>query len=133
MIGRPYAQLFADGDARGSTPQQSLDFARTHGHCRSEHRRRRPDGSHFIAECTLDTVRSESGDILGLVEVFKDITDQKARQSEPYDRATRDTLTKLPNRSPFLDVGAQEFERARRFDEQIGRAQVRTPVHNATL
>src|SRR3546814_7695958 len=44
MIGRPYAQLFADGDARGSTPQQSLDFARTHGHCRSEHRRRRPDG-----------------------------------------------------------------------------------------
>src|SRR3546814_5404932 len=47
-----------------------------------------------------------------------DITDQKARQSELYERATRDTLTKLLNRSHFLDVGAQEFERARRFAER---------------
>src|SRR3546814_17684321 len=107
MIGRPYAQLFADGDARGSTPQQSLDFARTHGHCRSEHRRRRPDGSHFIAECTLDTVRSESGEILGLVEVFQDITDQQARPSDPYARATRATLTQLLTRHHFLDLGAR--------------------------
>src|SRR3546814_12290800 len=48
-----------------------------------------------------------------------DITDQKARQSELYERATRDTLTKLLNRSHFLDVGAQEFERARRFAEPL--------------
>src|SRR3546814_2825078 len=107
MIGRPYAQLFADGDARGSTPQQSLDFARTHGHCRSEHRRRRPDGSHFIAECTLDTVRSASGEIPGLVEVFQDITDQKARQSELYERATRDTLTKLRSEEHTLNSSHQ--------------------------
>lgn len=119
IIGRPYARLFVEGDTRGSTPQQSLDFARTHGHCRSERRRRRPDGSHFIAECTLDVVRGEGGEILGLVEVFQDITEQKTRQSELYERATRDALTKLFNRSHFLDIGAQEFERARRFAEPL--------------
>src|SRR3546814_13416885 len=65
MIGRPYAPLFADGDARGSTPQQSLDFARTHGHCRSEHRRPRPDGSHLIPECPLDPRRNRTTDVQG--------------------------------------------------------------------
>lgn len=119
MLGRPYAQLFVDGGIVGSTPQQALDFARTHGHCRSEHRRRRPDGSHFIAECTLDAVRGAGGEIFGLVEVFQDVTEQKARQSELYERATRDALTKLFNRSHFLDIGAQEFERARRFAEPL--------------
>ncbi|HET8882089.1 MAG TPA: sensor domain-containing diguanylate cyclase [Solimonas sp.] len=119
ILGWPYAQMFVDDGARDNAPQQALDFARTHGHCRSEHRRRRPDGSHFIAECTLDVVRGEGGEIIGIVEVFQDITEQKARQSELYERATRDTLTRLFNRSHFLDIGTQEFERARRFAEPL--------------
>jgi len=119
ILGRPYAQMFVDDGVRDNAPQHSFDFARTHGHCRSEHRRRRPDGSHFIAECTLDVVRSEGGEILGLVEVFQDITEQKARQSELYERATRDALTQTFNRSHFLDIGMQELERARRFAEPL--------------
>ncbi|NGY06394.1 sensor domain-containing diguanylate cyclase [Solimonas terrae] len=119
IVGRPYAQMFVNDGARDNAPQQSLDFARTHGHCRSEHRRRRPDGSHFLAECTLDVVRGAGGEIFGIVEVFQDITEQKARQSELYERATRDSLTRLFNRSHFLDIGAQEFERARRFAEPL--------------
>jgi diguanylate cyclase (GGDEF)-like protein/PAS domain S-box-containing protein len=119
IIGRPYADLFVHEGGRDNTLQQTLEFARAHGHCRGEYRRRRADGSQFIVDATLDVVRTSGGEIAGLVEVFHDITEQKARHSELYERATRDALTGLFNRSHFLEIGAQEFERARRFAEPL--------------
>lgn len=118
ILGRPYARLFA-GDVAAELPRQTLDLARLHGHCRSEQRRRRPDGSQFVADCAIDVVRSESGEMIGFVEVFQDVTEQKAQQTELYERATRDALTRVCNRSHFLEIGAQELERARRFAEPL--------------
>ncbi|NKF21033.1 sensor domain-containing diguanylate cyclase [Solimonas marina] len=125
IVGRPYADLFPSDvatptpAASGTTPQQALDFARTHGHLRGESRRRRPDASQFIVDASLDVVRTGGGEIHGFVEVFHDITEQKMRQSELYERATRDGLTQLVNRTHFIDIGRQEFERARRFAEPL--------------
>ncbi|MGH8444074.1 MAG: diguanylate cyclase [Solimonas sp.] len=119
IVGRPYTHLFAEEAQREGAPRRVLDFARAHGHCRDEQHRRRPDGSQFIADCTLDALRGDNGELIGFVEVFHDISEQKARQTELYERATRDTLTQACNRSHFLEVGAQELERARRFAEPL--------------
>lgn len=120
VIGRPYERLLADtGPQREATARRVLDFARAHGHCRDEQRRRRPDGSVFIVDCTLDAVRGDNGELIGFVEVFHDVTEQKARQNELYERATRDTLTQVFNRSHFIEVAVQEVERARRFAEPL--------------
>ncbi|WP_028081178.1 sensor domain-containing diguanylate cyclase [Solimonas soli] len=119
VIGRPYAQLFGEAEQHEGVPRRTLDFVRANGHCREEQRRRRQDGRALIVDCTLDALRSDSGELLGFVEVFHDITDQKARQRELYERATRDQLTQVYNRSHFLEVGAQELERARRFAEPL--------------
>jgi diguanylate cyclase (GGDEF)-like protein/PAS domain S-box-containing protein len=119
VVGRPYAHLFADAAQKDGAPRRALDFARANGHCRDEQRRRRHDGSELVVDCTLDALRGENGELIGFVEVFHDITEQKARQSELYERATRDALTQVFNRSHFLEVGAQELERARRFSEPL--------------
>ncbi|WP_020647984.1 sensor domain-containing diguanylate cyclase [Solimonas variicoloris] len=120
VIGRPYEELLAEpGPQREANARRALDFARAHGHCRDEQRRRRPDGSVLIVDCTLDAVRGDNGELVGFVEVFHDITEQKERQNELYERATRDTLTQVFNRSHFVEVAAQEVERARRFAEPL--------------
>jgi len=119
VVGRPYTQLFGATEQREGLPRRTLDFVRANGHCREEQRRRRQDGSEMIVDCTLDALRSDSGELLGYVEVFHDITEQKTRQRELYERATRDQLTQVYNRSHFIEIGTQELERARRFAEPL--------------
>lgn len=118
VIGQPFSSLFGDEQQREGVPQKTLDFVRANRHCRDEQRRRRRGGD-FIAQCTIDALRAESGELLGFVEVFQDITEQKQRENKLYERATRDPLTGLFNRGHFSELAMQEIERARRFAEPL--------------
>ena len=118
MFDQPYASLFG-GDQAAQAAQKTLSFARQNRHCRDEHERRRKERGPFYADCTLDAVRSESGEIMGYVEVFHDITEQKEREQKLYRQATRDALTGIYNRGHFTELALQEVERARRFSEPL--------------
>ncbi len=118
VVGQPFATLFDDAQKREGAPQKTLEFVRANRHCRDEQRRRRRNGE-FMAQCTLDALRSESGELLGFVEVFQDITEQKQREDKLYQRATRDTMTGAFNRGHFTELAVQEIERARRFAEPL--------------
>ncbi|HUP91194.1 MAG TPA: sensor domain-containing diguanylate cyclase [Solimonas sp.] len=119
VIGHPYASLFSEAALRDGAAAKTLNFARSNRHCRDEHKRRRKNGEEFLAECTLDAVRDVDGRILGFVEVFHDVTEQKRREERLYQRATRDPLTGLYNRGHFTELATQELERARRFSEPL--------------
>lgn len=118
VVGQPFAAVFPEAAVRAGAPQKALEFVRTNRHSRDQQLRRSRVGE-FVAQCTLDAVRSESGELLGFVEVFMDISEQKQREERLHQRATRDSLTGAFNRGHFTETAAQEMERARRFSEPL--------------
>lgn len=119
IVGQPYARLFTEFAQRDGSPNKSLSFARENRHCRSEYVRIHKSGREYNVEATLDAMRSENGEIMGFVEVFHDITDQKQREEKLYRQATRDVMTGVYNRGHFTELATQEVERARRFSEPL--------------
>lgn len=119
VIGRPLSVLFAETQQQQGVPQRMLEIVRTQGHRREEQSRRRHDGGMFLALCTLDAVRAASGELLGFVEVFQDVTEQRQREEALQHRATRDALTGIFNRGHFVELAGQEIERAQRFAEPL--------------
>ena len=59
------------------------------------------DGRHIAVEDTAAPIRLASGDILGAVAVFRDVTHQRALSSQLSWHATHDVLTGLCNRREF--------------------------------
>ena len=117
--GIPFAQLFAEESRREAVPEKTLQFVRANRHAREEHTRLRKNGESFTALITMDVVRAPSGELLGFVEVFQDITELKRREQALYSRATKDALTGLFNRGHFTETAVLEIERARRFSEPL--------------
>lgn len=117
--GVPFSRLFTDALRTEGTPEKTIQFVRTNRHARQEQNRVRKNGETFVAMSTMDVVRSESGELLGFVEVFQDITELKRREQALYNRATRDPLTGSFNRGHFTEMAIQEIERARRFSEPL--------------
>jgi diguanylate cyclase (GGDEF)-like protein len=60
-----------------------------------------------------------SGDILGILLSFKDITHRKRMEERLFQLATTDGLTGILNRREFLDRSETEFERAKRFNHEL--------------
>lgn len=58
-------------------------------------------GEEFGIEDSAAPIRSESGEILGVVLVFHDVTEQRRLSGEMTFRATHDALTGLVNRAEF--------------------------------
>ena len=59
------------------------------------------DGCEFGVEDSAAPMRSEQGEILGVVLVFHDVTEQRRLSGEMSYRATHDALTGLVNRAEF--------------------------------
>jgi diguanylate cyclase (GGDEF)-like protein/PAS domain S-box-containing protein len=121
-LGKPFDWLFAEDAVRDGAPRRTLEFVRANRHVRDEQRRRRRDGSSFVAQTALDAMRTDSGELLGFVEVFQDVTEAKQREERMYQRATRDALTGAFNRGHFVEMANLEIERARRFAEPLSLA-----------
>ncbi|MEQ1440367.1 diguanylate cyclase [Fontimonas sp. SYSU GA230001] len=119
VLGKHFETLFPDDSVRDGLPRRTLEFVRANRHSRDEQRRRRRSSGEFLAHSALDSVRAESGELLGFVEVFQDITEAKQREERLYERATRDPLTGVFNRGHFVEAAALEIERARRFSEPL--------------
>lgn len=61
----------------------------------------REDGKEFPIEDSASPIRDRKGDVMGVVMVFKDVTEQRRLESELVHHATHDPLTGLVNRREF--------------------------------
>ncbi len=62
------------------------------------------DGARVDVKASASPVRTPSGEVLGAVLVFQDVTRARTLQKELAQMATQDALTGLPNRSSFEQV-----------------------------
>ena len=73
---------------------------------------KRKDGSHYYEEKTITPVRTGDGAITHFISTGKDISERMRTQERLHYMAHHDSLTKLPNRTLFLDRLRQAMARA---------------------
>lgn len=76
---------------------------RQEGIWRGEVWNRRKDGSLFLSRETITAIRDNLGRLQNYVAVLTDITEAKQAEESIRHQAYHDPLTKLPNRSLFMD------------------------------
>ncbi len=96
----PLCKLLKDGNS-------GLDF---HG----EDEFVRKDGSHFVTEVNASPMIQERKHV-GLVLIFRDITERKQIEDELNQLSHTDPLTNIFNRRYFMNVLTMEAERVRRY------------------
>ena len=80
IIGKPYATFFTDEDRARGLPNELLETARQNGRAESEGWRMRKDGSRFWALAVIDTIRDETGQLIGFAKITRDMTERRAAQ-----------------------------------------------------
>jgi PAS domain S-box-containing protein len=76
IVGQHYSRFFSDDDQRQAVPQKTLEIARSTGHYGQEGWRVRQDGQLFWASVVTESVRDETGEIIGFAEIARDSTDR---------------------------------------------------------
>jgi diguanylate cyclase (GGDEF)-like protein/PAS domain S-box-containing protein len=68
---------------------------------------------------TVQVLRDDQGNVSRIATVAHDITELKAAQRRLEFEATHDSLTGLPNRALFREIGERAIARAGRTDEEL--------------
>jgi PAS domain S-box-containing protein len=76
VIGQHFSRFFTPEDQEQRLPNVALITAAKEGRFENEGWRVRKDGSLFWALDVLDAIREENGELLGFVEITKDMTDR---------------------------------------------------------
>lgn len=86
VIGQPFTVLFPE-ETRATEPARQLREARECGRSEQEGRRARRDGSHFLANGVVTSIREPDGRLSGYASVTCDITERKSLESALHQRA----------------------------------------------
>jgi len=102
----------ADRDAVQAAIRATLDGASPR--FESEHRLRHQGGDWRWVLTRAGTVRDATGRAIRLCGAMMDVTDRRAAADRVVHDALHDPLTRLPNRSMFLDLAKRSFARTKR-------------------
>ncbi len=91
----------------------------THGRWEGEIWNRRKNGEGFSVWENISTVRDEKGELLYMVGMFRDITEQKAHRERIHYLAHYDILTDLPNRTLLHDRLKHAMAMASRHEREL--------------
>lgn len=78
-----------------------------------------PDGKIISCIITATPFRSPDGELIGIIEDFRDITERKKLESRLEEMSITDELTGLLNRRGFLTVTGKQLELAPRIKSRI--------------
>jgi PAS domain S-box-containing protein len=90
IIGEHFSRFYTEPDQRAGAPQVALETAARDGRFEKEGWRIRKDGSKFLANVVIDTIRASDGTILGYAKITRDITE--LRKSEHALQEAREAL-----------------------------------------
>jgi len=86
IVGQHFSRFYSEEDRARGLPLQSLYTATQNGRFEAEGWRVRKDGSRFWASVVIDSIRDETGKLLGFSKITRDITERRLAQ-ETLQRA----------------------------------------------
>jgi PAS domain S-box-containing protein len=89
IIGKPFSAFYTPEDRDKGLPGDALAAARDTGRFHSEGWRVRKDGTRFWALVVIDTIRDESGQLVGFAKVTRDITERHQAQLDLLESERR--------------------------------------------
>jgi PAS domain S-box-containing protein len=82
IIGTHFSIFYTPEDREKQLPRMALATAAEKGKYEAEGWRVRKDGSRFFASVVIDTVRSDTGELLGFAKVTRDITQRRSAEEQ---------------------------------------------------
>jgi len=89
IVGKSFAEFFADGDRSAGMPQRALEVAGREGRFEAEGWRIRKDGTRFWANAVLDAIRDDAGNLVGFAKITRDITERKMAEQALFESEQR--------------------------------------------
>jgi PAS domain S-box-containing protein len=80
IIGRHFSQFYTEEDRASREPERALETAQREGRFEREGWRVRKDGTRFLANIVIDSIRDPGGKLIGFAKVTRDITERVAAQ-----------------------------------------------------
>ena len=77
VIGRHISMFYTPGDREALRPEHALAMSARAGRHADEGWRVRKDGTHFWAFSAMDTIRDDSGELIGFAKVLRDMTERR--------------------------------------------------------
>ena len=90
------------------------ETVKTGGHCSVEHVHYGKNGEKIFVEISTSPIKDDSGRVVQVVHVQRNITERKVMEEKIKHQAYHDELTGLPNRRFFMDLVPAELARTRR-------------------
>jgi PAS domain S-box-containing protein len=89
IIGEHFSRFFTPEDREAGLPQHILATAASEGRFEAEGWRVRKDGTRFWCHAVIDSVRSETGDVVGFAKITRDVTDRRNAEKALYESEQR--------------------------------------------
>ncbi|MCF8003042.1 MAG: EAL domain-containing protein [Chromatiaceae bacterium] len=111
--------IFASGRQDKAFYERLWHELLTRGHWEGELWNRRKNGEEFPEWLKINAVRDPSGEIVGFVGVFNDISELRAKEARLHELAYFDQVTGLYNRNAFLEALEEELSQAQASASQF--------------
>jgi PAS domain S-box-containing protein len=86
IIGQPFSRFFTAEDQANGLPQRALASAAKEGMFETEGWRVRKDGTRFWALAVLNAMNDETGDLVGFVNITRDLTERQLAHQRLLER-----------------------------------------------
>ena len=107
ILGRHFSLFHLPEDVAAGKPERELIVAAAEGRAEDEGRRRRKDGSLYIASVIINAVRDPRGELRGFVKVTRDITERKRIENQLIEANRRFALAAGAARLGFWELDIQ--------------------------
>jgi PAS domain S-box-containing protein len=82
IVGEHFSRFYTPEDIEAQVPWKALETARRDGRFTAEGWRLRKDGTRFWASVVIDSIRDESGTLIGFAKITRDLTERREAQLE---------------------------------------------------
>jgi PAS domain S-box-containing protein len=121
ILGKGFPILYIPEDVKADKPQRLLKMAAENDRVEDEGWHVRKDGSRFLADVVITSMRDEKGELRGFVKITRDVTERKKAENEvkQANAFLNTVLENLPNMVFVKDAKDLRFVMFNKAGEEL--------------